>query len=123
MNWLNPATKRCSGLPTPIDAPEAIEDWLSERAGRRVHVSVPQRGERKDLVNHALANAREALGRKLAETSSQQRLLKAMTETFGSTCHGAGRVMSRGAAIRVRADATFEYSETPQRFTARTRNS
>ena len=45
------------------------------RAGRKVEISVPQRGEKKDLVDHALANAREALGRKLAETSSQQQLL------------------------------------------------
>ena len=44
---------------------------------------VPQRGEKKDLVEHALANAREALGRKLAETSSQQKLLRQLAETFG----------------------------------------
>ena len=44
---------------------------------------VPQRGERKELVTHALANAREALARKLADTSSQQKLLKALAETFG----------------------------------------
>jgi len=43
---------------------------------------VPSRGERKDLVTQALANAKEALGRRLAETSSQQRLLKAVAETF-----------------------------------------
>ncbi len=61
---------------------ELLAQALSIKADRKVEVSVPQRGERKDLVNHALANAREALGRKLAETSSQQRLLKAMTETF-----------------------------------------
>ena len=44
---------------------------------------MPQRGEKKELVEHALANAREALGRKLADTSSQQKLLKALAETFG----------------------------------------
>ena len=44
---------------------------------------MPQRGERKELVAHALANAREALARKLADTASQQKLLKALTETFG----------------------------------------
>jgi excinuclease ABC subunit C len=62
---------------------ELLAQALSIKADRKVEVSVPQRGERKELVAHALANAREALGRKLAETSSQQRLLKAMTETFG----------------------------------------
>ena len=43
-------------------------------------VSHPTRGEKKELVDHALANAREALGRKLAETSSQRKLLAALAE-------------------------------------------
>jgi excinuclease ABC subunit C len=60
-----------------------LADALSARAGRRVAVSVPQRGEKKDLTDHALQNAREALGRRLAETSSQARLLEAFAETFG----------------------------------------
>jgi len=62
---------------------ELLADALTTKAGRKVEVSAPQRGERKELVAHALANAREALARKLADTSSQQRLLNAMTETFG----------------------------------------
>ena len=49
---------------------------MSTKSGHKVEVSVPQRGEKKDLVDHALANAREALGRKLAETSSQRKLLE-----------------------------------------------
>jgi excinuclease ABC subunit C len=56
---------------------------LSTKSGRKVEVTVPQRGERKDLIEHALANAREALGRKLAETTSQQKLLRQLAETFG----------------------------------------
>jgi excinuclease ABC subunit C len=60
-----------------------IAEALSVKSGRRVEISVPRRGEKKDLVEHALANAREALGRKLAETSSQQRLLAALAGTFG----------------------------------------
>ena len=55
---------------------------LTAKSGRKVEVGVPQRGERKELVLHALANARDALARKLADTSSQQKLLKALTETF-----------------------------------------
>ena len=43
------------------------------QAGHKVTISVPQRGEKKDLVDHALQNAREALGRRLAETSTQAR--------------------------------------------------
>lgn len=49
----------------------------------KVEILAPRRGEKKELVDHAAANAREALGRKLAETSSQQRLLGALAATFG----------------------------------------
>src|SRR5204862_172065 len=56
---------------------------LGVKSGHKVEVSLPQRGEKKELVDHALANAREALGRKLAETQSQQNLLGALGETFG----------------------------------------
>jgi excinuclease ABC subunit C len=59
-----------------------LAEALSTKSGHKVDVSVPQRGEKKDLVEHALANAREALGRKLAETSSQQKLLDQLAETF-----------------------------------------
>src|SRR5271170_1726150 len=55
---------------------------LSTKSGHKIEVVRPQRGEKKDLVEHALANAREALGRKLAETSSQQKLLRQLAETF-----------------------------------------
>src|SRR5499426_348406 len=60
-----------------------LAEALTTKSGHRVEVVVPQRGEKKELVDHALANAREALGRKLAETSSQHRLLAAVAETFG----------------------------------------
>jgi excinuclease ABC subunit C len=59
-----------------------LAEALATKSGHKVEVSVPQRGEKKDLVEHALANAREALGRKLAETSSQQKLLNQLAETF-----------------------------------------
>ena len=62
---------------------ELLAEALSTKTGRRVEVSVPQRGEKKELVAHALVNAREALGRKLADTSSQQKLLKGLAEMFG----------------------------------------
>jgi excinuclease ABC subunit C len=60
-----------------------LAEALATKSGRKVEVLLPQRGEKKDLVEHALANAREALGRKLAETSSQQKLLRQLAETFG----------------------------------------
>ena len=59
-----------------------LAEALSTKSGHKVEISVPQRGEKKDLIAHALANAREALGRKLAETSSQQKLLEQLAETF-----------------------------------------
>jgi excinuclease ABC subunit C len=66
-----------------VEESALLAEALCTKAGHKVEISVPRRGEKKELVDHALANAREALGRKLADTSSQQRLLKAMAETFG----------------------------------------
>jgi excinuclease ABC subunit C len=62
---------------------ELLAEALTAKSSRRVEVSVPQRGEKKELVAHALVNAREALGRKLADTSSQQKLLKGLAGAFG----------------------------------------
>ncbi len=59
-----------------------IGEAFSARAGRRIEIAVPQRGEKKDLIEHALTNAREAIGRRLAETSSQQALLEGLAKTF-----------------------------------------
>ncbi|MBX9777420.1 MAG: excinuclease ABC subunit UvrC [Xanthobacteraceae bacterium] len=60
-----------------------LEQALTARSGRKVEVARPKRGEKKELVDHALANAREALGRKLADTASQRKLLDALAECFG----------------------------------------
>ena len=66
-----------------VEERELLATALAERAGHRVEVAVPQRGEKRELVEHAVRNAREALGRRLAETSSQARLLKGVAEVFG----------------------------------------
>lgn len=66
----------------PVEEQELLGQALSEKSGYKVSIQVPQRGEKKDLVDHALANAREAHGRKLAETASQSRLLDGFAETF-----------------------------------------
>jgi len=66
-----------------IDDRALLAEALGTKAGHKIEIVMPQRGEKKDLVEHALANAREALGRKLAETSSQERLLRQLAETFG----------------------------------------
>jgi excinuclease ABC subunit C len=55
---------------------------LCTKIGHKIEIARPLRGEKKDLVEHALANAREALGRKLAETSSQEKLLRQLADTF-----------------------------------------
>ncbi len=61
-----------------IEETELLSDALAVKAGHKVEVSVPKRGEKKELVTHALTNAREALGRKLADTSTQGRLLQGL---------------------------------------------
>ncbi len=60
-----------------------LAEALSTKSGHTVEIAKPKRGEKRDVVDHALANAREALGRKLAETSSQQALLKSFADVFG----------------------------------------
>ena len=59
-----------------IEERELLASALAVKAGFKVEVTTPQRGEKKDLVAHALTNAREALGRKLADTATQARLLQ-----------------------------------------------
>jgi excinuclease ABC subunit C len=73
---------RCIFISHEIEERALLAEALSTKSGHKVEISVPQRGEKKDLVDHALANAREALARKLAETSSQRKLLDALGETF-----------------------------------------
>lgn len=59
-----------------------MAEALSTKAERRVEIRVPERGTKSALVEHALTNAREALGRKLAESSSQAKLLEGVGERF-----------------------------------------
>jgi excinuclease ABC subunit C len=66
-----------------IEERELLEEALSTHAGRRIEIAVPQRGEKKTLVEHAVTNAREALGRKMAESSSQAKLLEGVQRVFG----------------------------------------
>lgn len=67
---------------------ELLEEAFSMKAkqadGRRVvSIERPQRGDRKALVDHALTNAREALGRRMAESSAQGKILDEVCEAFG----------------------------------------
>ncbi|HVM80876.1 MAG TPA: excinuclease ABC subunit UvrC [Stellaceae bacterium] len=60
-----------------------IAEALAVRAGHAVRLLVPRRGEKRAPVEHALVNAREALARRLAESSAQQRLLEEVAQLFG----------------------------------------
>jgi excinuclease ABC subunit C len=65
-----------------VDEPELLADALSEKAGRRVQLLHPQRGEKFDLVQGAVRNAREALGRRMSESATQGRLLRGLADAF-----------------------------------------
>lgn len=69
-------------LSQAVEEQQLLAEALATRAGRKITVMVPQRGEKKDLTDHALQNARQGLGRRLAETSSQARLLQGLAEAF-----------------------------------------
>jgi excinuclease ABC subunit C len=70
---------------TSHDLPEheLVSEALSLKAGRKVEISVPRRGEKHAVVQHAATNAREALERKLAESAGQAKLLEAVSQVFG----------------------------------------
>ena len=70
-------------LSHPIDNADLMADALSGKAGRKVELIVPKRGEKAELVASAARNARESLARKLAETATQAKLLKGVAEAFG----------------------------------------
>lgn len=70
-------------LSHPVEEIELIGQALSARAGRKVEVAHPKRGERADLMAHAVKNAREALSRKLADNAGQSALLAALGAAFG----------------------------------------
>lgn len=57
-----------------------LEEAFSEVTGRKVAISVPQRGDRRRLMDQARRNAMEALDRRMAETGSQARVMREMTE-------------------------------------------
>ncbi|MEN3792262.1 excinuclease ABC subunit UvrC [Fulvimarina sp. MAC3] len=68
--------------PVKLNDEALLAEALAVKAERKVKIEIPTRGAKRDLLDHAASNAREALGRKLAETSSQARLLEGLRETF-----------------------------------------
>lgn len=66
-----------------IEDATLLADALSLRAGHKIDVTTPKRGEKRDLVDHAATNAREALSRRLSDTASQKQMLNALMPVFG----------------------------------------
>jgi excinuclease ABC subunit C len=66
-----------------ISNADLLAEALALRAGRKVEIAVPQRGEKREIVEMALTNAREQLGRRMAENSAQRELLEGVATVFG----------------------------------------
>ncbi|WP_170327281.1 excinuclease ABC subunit UvrC [Ruegeria arenilitoris] len=65
-----------------IENADLMEEALTEKAGRKVEILVPQRGEKQELVAGALRNARESLARRMSESATQAKLLRGVAEAF-----------------------------------------
>lgn len=65
-----------------VEDPDLLGELLSDRAGRKVELAVPVRGEKAELVENAARNARESLARKMAEGATQNKLLAGLAEAF-----------------------------------------
>jgi excinuclease ABC subunit C len=70
-------------LSEPIANATLVAEALKLRAGRKVTLSVPQRGARLAAINQAAINAESALARRLSENASQRRLLEGVADIFG----------------------------------------
>ena len=69
-------------LSHPVENPDLVEEALTLRAGRKVELTVPQRGEKAELVENAARNARESLARRMSESSTQNKLLQGLADAF-----------------------------------------
>lgn len=65
-----------------IDNDDLMQEALSQKADRKVQITVPLRGEKAELIEGAARNARESLARRMAETATQTKLLKGLAEAF-----------------------------------------
>ncbi len=69
-------------LSHPVENMDLMADALSQKRGTKVEILVPQRGEKLELVEGARRNARESLGRSMAESQAQGKLLRGLAEAF-----------------------------------------
>ena len=65
-----------------IENADLMADALSQKLGRKVELLVPQRGEKAELIDGALRNARESLARRMAEGQAQSKLLAGLADAF-----------------------------------------
>ena len=65
-----------------VENEDLVAQLLADRAGRRVEIAVPKRGEKLELVENAARNARESLARRMSESAAQNRLLQGLAEAF-----------------------------------------
>ena len=66
-----------------LEEAELMEAALGQKRGGKVEILVPQRGEKAELVEGALRNARESLARRMAESATQAKLLRGLADAFG----------------------------------------
>lgn len=93
-----------------LPSQDLVSDALSVKAGRKVHLTCPRRGDRARVLAHALNNAREALARRVGESASQRKLLEGVRRVFGlertperievyDNSHSAGRQAVGGMIV------------------------
>ena len=91
---------------------ELLEVALSERAGRRIAIEIPRRGSRRKLMDQAKRNAEEALDRRLAETTTQGKILRVLVEQTFQRVGGTTRVQVDARVVSsTTADLRIEISE------------
>nr|WP_294917780.1 excinuclease ABC subunit UvrC [uncultured Neokomagataea sp.] len=66
----------------PLEEQDLLAAALSSKSTKKIQITLPQRGQKKDILDHAILNAREALERKLAESTGQRRLLEGVAKAF-----------------------------------------
>ncbi len=69
-------------LSNEIESPDLMTEALSQKLGKKVELLVPKRGEKAELIDSAMRNARESLARKMAESATQAKLLAGLAEAF-----------------------------------------
>jgi excinuclease ABC subunit C len=69
-------------LSEPVENGALLQEALSAQKGEKVEIAVPRRGEKRDLIEHALKNATEELSRRLAQSATQRQLMQQLARAF-----------------------------------------